>query len=193
MNQKFAAFDSSGNITAFYDSVDSPVPAGMTNVVEITQEEWQTCISQQGQWYVSNGALAQVPPPSVEAQLASAQAAQCAAIDAAYYKAIQADVTFKSAGGFTATFQADSVSQAYVMQTTQGYSIAGATPSGFYWVAADNTHVPFTLADLQGLYQAMLEQGWTAFQKRQTLKAQINAITTSTANAVAAVQAITWG
>ena len=133
------------------------------------------------------------PPPSAAQILAAAQAAQCAAIDASYYKAIQADVTFKSAGGVTATFQADSESQAYVMQTTQGYSIAGSTPSGFYWVAADNSHVPFSLADLQGLYQAMLAQGWAAFQKRQTLKVQINAITTSTDNAVAAVQAITWG
>ena len=72
-------------------------------------------------------------------------------------------------------------------QATQGYQIAGATPDGFYWKASDNTQVPFTLADLQGLYQAILAQGWAAFQKRTTLKAQISAATT-----VAAVQAVNW-
>lgn len=119
--------------------------------------------------------------------LAYAQSQQCAQIDAAYYAAIQQSVTFKTAGGVTQTFEADTDSQQIVMQATQGYAIAGTTPTGFYWVAADNTHVPFVLADLQGLYQVILTQGWAAFQKRQNLKGQINAAST-----VAAVQAIAW-
>lgn len=119
--------------------------------------------------------------------LAEAQAMQQAVIAAAYESAISAPVSFKTAGGVTETFDADQGSQTVLMQATQGYGLAGAVPSGFYWVAADNTQVPFTLADLGGLYQAMLAQGWAAFQKKQTLKAQITAATT-----VAAVQAIVW-
>ncbi|KWE44622.1 phage tail protein [Burkholderia ubonensis] len=43
MGQKFAAFDAQGNITAFYDSVDSPAPSG-ANVVGISNDEWRVLI-----------------------------------------------------------------------------------------------------------------------------------------------------
>jgi hypothetical protein len=43
MGQKFAAFDSQGNITAFYDTVDSPPPPD-AKVVEISDDEWRTAI-----------------------------------------------------------------------------------------------------------------------------------------------------
>ncbi|WP_407945730.1 DUF4376 domain-containing protein [Paraburkholderia elongata] len=59
--------------------------------------------------------------------------------------------------------------------------------AGFYWKSSDNTEVPFALADLKGLYAAMLAQGWAAFQKLQTFKAQV-----STATTVIAVQAVVW-
>lgn len=81
------------------------------------------------------------------------------------------------------------------MQATQGYAIAGAVPSGFYSKAADNTLIPFTLADLHGLYSATLAQGWTAFQKRTTLKQQIDAVSIGNGTldqALAAVTAIVW-
>ncbi|MEC5405134.1 DUF4376 domain-containing protein [Paraburkholderia sp. MPAMCS5] len=185
MGQKFAAYDTTGAITGFYDAEDSPAPAGAT-VIEITDAQWQTCITNPG-WTVSNGAL-NAPAALTPAQLLSAaQASQSTLIDAAYYVAIQQNVTFKTAAGVTKTFQADADSQTLVMQATQGYQIAGATPAGFYWKAADNTLVPFTLADLQGLYTTILAQGWAAFQKRTTLKAQIEAATN-----VAAVQAVVW-
>ena len=102
--------------------------------------------------------------------LAQAQEAQISVIDAAYAAAVAQNVTFKTAGGVTEAFEADAGSQTLLMQATQGYGLAGETPSGFYWVGADNTHVPFALADLEGLYQAILAQGWAAFQRRQTLR-----------------------
>ncbi|KVQ67902.1 phage tail protein [Burkholderia territorii] len=43
MGQKFAAVDVQGNVTAFYDFVDSPPPAD-AQVVEISDEEWRTAI-----------------------------------------------------------------------------------------------------------------------------------------------------
>jgi hypothetical protein len=119
--------------------------------------------------------------------LTGAQAAQKEAIDAAYAAAIQASVIFKTAAGVTQTFQADADSQTVLMQAVQGYQIAGAVPENFFWKTADNSLVAFTLADLKGLYLVMLAQGWVAFQRRATLKADIDAATT-----VAAVQAITW-
>lgn len=80
------------------------------------------------------------------------------------------------------------VSKATLLTATTGYDISGATPEGFYWVARDNVCVPFTLADLKGLYGVMLAQGNAAFNKLQTLKAAVRAAAT-----IAAVQAVTWG
>jgi hypothetical protein len=136
-----------------------------------------------------------VPPaaPTAAEQLAAAQVAQVALIMAAYQTAIAQPVSFTTAAGVTKTFQAGPDSQTLLVAATQGYTLAGAVPSGFYWVSADNTEVPFTLADLSGLYAATLAQGWSSFQKKQTLKAQVNAITPSTPNAIAAVQGIEWG
>ncbi|WP_158602104.1 DUF4376 domain-containing protein [Pararobbsia silviterrae] len=169
----------------FYDSEDSPVPTG-TNVIEITDAQWSAAIQNTTGFKVVSGVLVSVTPTAAQL-LATAQTTQKLVIDAAYADAIQQNVSFTTAAGVTETFEADSDSQTLLVSATQGYTIAGATPAGFYWVAADNTQVPFTLADLTGLYQATLAQGWEAFQKRQTLKSQIDAATT-----VATVQAITW-
>lgn len=119
--------------------------------------------------------------------LSGVQAQQCAVLQAAYASAVQQPVSFTTAGGVTKTFAADDASQTVLMQALQGYSTTGAVPSGFYWVSTDNTPVPFTLADLKGLYGVMLAQGWTWFQHLQTQKAAVRAATT-----VAAVQSITW-
>ncbi|KWK48075.1 hypothetical protein WT81_04840 [Burkholderia stagnalis] len=100
MGQKFAAFDAQGNITAFYDSIDSPVPEGI-QAIEITNAEWQMCISQQGQWHVSSGALARVPPPTAAEQLASAKASAIAALSAACQAAILAGFTSSATGSAT--------------------------------------------------------------------------------------------
>ena len=119
--------------------------------------------------------------------LTQAQASQIAALQSAYQAAIQVPVSYTSKGGVTKTFQADPVSVANLQAAIAGFAAAGTTPSGFYWGAADNTQVPFTYADLQGLAAAMIAQGWAEFQHLQTQKAAVNAATT-----VAAVQAITF-
>ncbi|MEK6420034.1 MAG: DUF4376 domain-containing protein [Burkholderia gladioli] len=186
MGQKLAAYTQDpGPIIAFYDTDDSPAPDGALTI-KITDAQWQTCLAQPGQWCVSSGALAGVSQSAGDL-LASAQAAQVAIVTAAYVSAVQQAVTFKTAAGVSAEFDADPESQTILMQATQGYGLANAVPTDFYWVSADNTRVSFTLADLQGLYSAMLAQGWTAFQKRQELKASIAAAST-----VAAVQAVVW-
>jgi hypothetical protein len=191
MGQKQAAYDASNQasvkpIIGFYDSVDSPSPQGVL-VVDISAEEWQYCIDNPGARGVKDGALVDVPPPSDAEVLAAARATQKAVVDEAYAAAVQADVTFTTAAGVSCSFQADANSQDVVLKATQGYRIAGATPSGFYWKAADNSQVSFTLADLEGLYTTILAQGWAAFQKRTTLKAEIDSATTDDA-----VRALTW-
>jgi hypothetical protein len=140
------------------------------------------------QGWTYDGATFSAPAEPTAAQLlATAQANQCAAIDAAYLEAVQVSVSFKTSAGVTQTFQADTDSQTILSQAEQGYAIVGAVPANFFWKAADNTLVAFTLADLQGLYLAMLAQGWAAFQKRATLKAQIAAATKASD-----VAGITW-
>lgn len=134
--------------------------------------------------WVAAGNTATVPVPS----LAEVQAKQKLLIDASYAAAAQTNVSFTTAAGVAKTYQADQESQMVLMQATQGYQIAGGVPDGFFWKAADNTLTAFTMADLEGLYMAMLAQGWAAFQKRTALKSQIDAATSPDA-----VQAIVWG
>jgi hypothetical protein len=162
-----------------HETAPNPLPSGELEVTVEQFLDWQNC-------QLQNGVIALIQPSATQL-LSTAQAAQTAAIMAAYQTAISEPVSFTTAGGATKTFQTDPESQTILMAATQGYTLAGAVPSGFYWVSADNTQVPFTLADLSGLYAATLAQGWSAFQKKQTLKAQIAAATT-----VATVQGITW-
>lgn len=131
----------------------------------------------------SQAAAIQNPPLT----LAQAQAVQVSAITQAYENAVVQPVGFTTEAGIAKTFQADPASQNVLVQSMQGYNLAGSVPTGFYWVSTDNTQVEFTLTDLKGLYASMLAQGWEAFQKKQTLKSQISA-----AKSVAAVQAIEW-
>lgn len=134
-------------------------------------------------WPMGLTQLSAPPPPT----LAQAQASQLALLAAAYQNAIQQAVSYASKGGITKTYQADSISQDVLNKELAVYTPAGATPAGYYWVSSDNSPVPFTLADLQGLAAAMGVQGWAAFQHLQTQKAAVNAATT-----VAQVQVVAW-
>jgi len=137
--------------------------------------------------YATPEQLAAAFPAYTAGVVADAQGAQGVSLGAAYAAACAQPVSFTTAAKVTKTFQADPGSITVLQQTLAGLSGAQATPAGFYWVAADNTQVPFSFADLQGLAAAMLAQGWTAFQHLQTLKAEVAAATT-----VAAVLAVTW-
>ena len=119
--------------------------------------------------------------------LAYMQQQQIATLYAAYQQAIQQPVSYTSNGGVTKTYQADPKSVANLTWAMLMYQKAQATPAGFYWVAADNTQVPFTYADLQGLAQALGDPGNAAFQHYQTQKIAVLAATT-----VSEVQAVTW-
>jgi len=119
--------------------------------------------------------------------LAYMQQQQIATLDAAYQQAIQAPVSYTSKGGVTKDYQSDPGSVDKLTWAILMYQAAQATPDGFYWVSLDNTKVPFTYADLQGLAQAMGSPGVVAFQHLQALKDKVRASTT-----VSEVQAVTW-
>ena len=147
---------------------------------------WVDCTSNSSVvpgWSYSSGVFSAPAGPS----LAQAQATQIATIESGYQNSIIQPIPFTTAGGVTKTFQTDTNSQSVLMQALTGYNLAGSVPSGFFWLAADNTQVPFTLADLKGLAEAMLGQGFVAFSHKATQKAAIRAATT-----ISAVQAIAW-
>ena len=116
-----------------------------------------------------------------EATLAITKAKQKFIIETAYQTAITAPVAYMAT-----TFQADDASQDILVKVLLGMQVAGATPAGFAWMDANNVAVPMTLADLQGLYGAILTRGQVEFTKKIIAKQAVDAATTS-----AAVQAVT--
>jgi len=91
MSKKYAAFNAQGAIVAFYDSNDSPVPSSAT-VIEITDAEWQSCLSTSG-YAVVDGALV-APTPLTAAQIEAQQTAQ--ALAASVQSALAAGLTVTS-------------------------------------------------------------------------------------------------
>lgn len=182
MSQKYAYMTAKGAI-AFWDGTP---PEGISGAIKITDAEWQTCLSTPG-YTIVNGVLAPPAAPTTAQLLEVAQTAQITALTAAYQSAIVVPVSYTSKGGVTKTYQADAASVANLSQMLLAFAASQAVPAGFYWVSLDNTQVPFTYADMQGLAAAFGTQGAAAFQQLQSLKAQVNAATT-----VSAVQAVVW-
>lgn len=153
--------DASGNVYGF----DETDPAQLALMNKLTT----TWTDVTGSW----------PPPIT---LSQAQTAQIAILYQSYLTAIYQPVTYNGI-----VYQADQGSQDNLNKMLAVYTPQGATPAGFYWVAADNSQTPFTLANMQSLANVMGSQGWTAFQHLQTKKAAVLAATT-----IAQVQTITW-
>jgi hypothetical protein len=191
MGQKQAAFDASGAIIAFYDTTDSPAPAG-ASVINITAEEWQICISNQGSKFVENGALAEVPPPSAAELLAAAQAAKIGELSAACKASIYA--------GFTSDALASGYS--YPAKDTDQQNLASSVIDSLLSNGAAGWVTPFWCADASGSWAfrmhsaAQIQQVGkdakaavlAAMAKNQALVGQVAAAST-----VAAVNAVAWG
>lgn len=120
-----------------------------------------------------------VPPTSAEL-LSSAMLNSLKELYQSYQTAIQQPVAYMGK-----QFQADLSSQDTLAKAISGMS--GTAPSGFYWVAADNSKVSMDFTQVQGLAASMFAQAWPAFQNLQDKKALVEAATT-----VAEVQAVTW-
>jgi hypothetical protein len=109
-------------------------------------------------------------------------------VQMAYNQALLKPVQYKSEGGITQTYQADTQSIANLQALLIGMaSNPDALPDGFCWIAADNTPVPFTYADMQKLGVLMCNQGISAFSHLQEKKSEIKM-----AKKVADVISIAW-
>jgi len=129
--------------------------------------------------------------------VAGAAAAKKAELVAAWAAAAYADISFTTAAGDTATFQADEASQAYILKTAGSYNRRGSVPSGFTWTAADNSQVAFTLDDLNGLYDAILDRAEpTLWNNLQAKKAKVDSIEADTSltdgKKITQIQAVTF-
>lgn len=172
--------DTAGNVYAYEDDVTITTAADGTTTGAMSDGTQLSAIPTDLKPYTP-------PQPTAADQLADIQQKQIDTLSRAYNAAITADIQFTSADGSTKTYQADQRSRDNLHDMIDGFSASKAVPSGFFWVAKDNTQVPFTYADLQGLAEALASRGATAFARFQTLKAQVKAATTD-----AAVQAIVW-
>jgi hypothetical protein len=123
----------------------------------------------------------------VPQDLATVQTAKLADLNDDYDTAVQQPVSYISKGGVTQTYQGDDTAVSNLSKMLLAFQGAGATPPGFFWIASDNTQVPFTYADMQGLAQAIGVNALTAFGNLQAKKAAVLAASTS-----AAVVDITW-
>lgn len=110
--------------------------------------------------------------------VATAQIAQNTQLTQSYQAAIHADIQFTNAAGVAQTYQADAGSRSNLHDMLDGFSISKTVPTGFYWVAKDNSRVPFTYGDMQALAQAMATRGAALFATLQNLKDQVRAATT---------------
>lgn len=138
-------------------------------------------------WAMGMTLLSETQRAALFDTLAQAQVRQLGLLYASYQAAVQQDISFTTTALVTKTFQADFGSQETLAKMIAAFQKTGIAPAGFYWVSRDNTQVPFTFADMQGLAAAMGAQGWAAFQNLQARKASVMAATT-----VAQVQAVAW-
>lgn len=179
MSQKQAAYNSTGDITAYYDATFSPPPDGVLTI-NITDAEYQKCMTTPG-YTVANGVLVAPATPTAAETLATAQSKQAAAINVACQAAIAAGFTSSTLGS-AYTYPSDDKSQ---------LNIAMAVPNGgSLWCATGSTwamvsHTAAQAAQVQKDLFAMIQDAQT---KYADLLTQIKAATT-----VAAVQAIVWG
>ncbi|CAJ0809235.1 hypothetical protein [Ralstonia flaminis] len=187
MNQKFAAHDSQGHITAYYDSIDSPVPEGVTNIIEITHDEWQACLNQPG-YAVTNGTLVAPLPPTEAQLLKQAQAGLSNKVNAACANALVGGFTSSALGGAHA-YPSQDDDQRNLQNAVSAAAIAPSNWTTPIWCASNDawSFAPHTAAQVQQVNADWLAYRVAAQQKYAGLIAKINAATS-----IEEVQAIDW-
>lgn len=187
MTQKFAAYDSQGHITAYHDSIDSPVPEGVTNVIEITHDEWLTCLNQPG-YTVMNGTLVAPLPPTDAQLLEQAQTVRSTKVNAACASALATGFTSSALGG-AHTYPSEDTDQRNLQSAVSAAAIASPTWTTPIWCASGDTwsFASHTAAQVQQVNADWLAHRVAIQQKYAGLIAKINAATS-----VEEVQAINW-
>jgi len=180
MSQKQASYSASGSIIAYYDTVDSPAPS-TANVIDITDDEWLTCISTPG-YTVVNGALVAPADPTSAELLAAAQTAQTAILSASCETAIESSFT-SSALGSEYTYPSTIRDQLNLRH------VADSASGGALWCESGSTwaHTEHTQAQAQAASESFVVWLNDCQLKLVMLTAQVNDATT-----VDAVSAINW-
>lgn len=147
MSQKFAAYDAQGRINAFYDDEDSPPPAGVATL-EITDEEWQTCLGLPS-YTVVNGALVAPTPPSA-AELAAQELIQSA------QSMLGAGIALVSTGtpALNGTYACDLLSQMDIIAIETSLNAGKGFPGGV---------ATFGYPDASGVMHSFSEADFTNF------------------------------
>ena len=184
MGQKFASYNSNFVVNGFYDSIDSPVPSGVT-AIPITDAEWQAALSSPYQPVtVVNGVLTIPSGPT----LAQAKSRQIALLQSAFQKAEQAPVSITLASGVTTSFGMTPHDWTKIVGLYSKYVVKGiALPSGYQIPDTNGTLQAVTVTDIENLFNAGETQMTGAIAKLASLVAQVQSATT-----VSAVQAIVW-
>ena len=183
MGQKSASYNADGALTGFYDSVDSPLPSGVT-AIDITETEWQQALACPYIVKVENGALVIPSGPT----LAQAQATQIALIRNAANLAKAAPMSFTNGAGNTSSFPMDPVHQTEYLGAYSAFVLGGETlPSGFGFEDVNSVIIPMAVADIKAFYAQGVAGINAITAKKATLVSQINQATS-----VSAVQAIVW-
>ena len=184
MGQKYASYNSNFVVDGFYDSVDSPVPVGVT-AIPITDAEWQSALSSPYQPVtVVNGVLNIPSGPT----LAQAKSSQIALLQSAFQQAEQAPVSLTLASGVTASFGMTPHDWTKIVGLYSKYVVKG-DPVPFSYPLPDVNMVlrTVTKADIDNLFEAGKSQIDNAVSKLASLLESVNMATT-----VEAVKSITW-
>lgn len=191
MGKKQAAYDLTGAIVAFYDSVVSPAPNN-TSVIDITDDQWQTCLAMPG-YTVASGVLTAPTPLTAVEILATEKLAQSQVVDVACATAIVSGFTCDAlTPGAPHTYPSKLTDQTNLLASVLSSLMTGL-PSDWtaaFW-CADETDVwgyrAHTAAQIQAVgvsYKTMVS-GYIG--KKIALDTAISAATT-----VEAVQAVVW-
>ncbi len=154
-SSKYAAYDETGTIIGFYDSKDSPVPAGV-KAIKITHAEWEQTIHGEQGWTVMNGKLT---PPSLEHKLKCAKSRQVASLRREYRQHMNVEVEFTTSYGVTAlyrfgTTRTPSGANAHDLLKSIVQQGSSCWTNG-HWFDRDNTPRVFSFEDLVRLLDSL--------------------------------------
>lgn len=180
MGNKQASYEPGGRIVAFYDTADSPAPAG-ASVIDITDEQWQVCLANPG-WTVSNNQLVAPVPPTSTQELEQARRSTVIGLTQECAKAIVSGFA-SSALGTARAYPSSLTDQ--VNQST----VAGCVSGGALWCESDGTWslIPHTQAQAQAVVASFAAWLNKCQQQLASLVDQV-----SLAKAASDVHAITW-
>lgn len=190
MGQKIAAYDATGKVYAFYDSVEAPVPDSVTtNTLNVTDAQWMAILTTPG-YSVRDGGLVEPQPPSADALLAAAQEVQIGKNNSACAAVIVAGFV-SGALGAAHTYPCALTDQHNLASAVYGSLMPGIAAD---WVTPlkcangnDWSYVEHTAAQVQKVAQDAKNAITAQLTHNDALRKQV-----MSATQIADVQAVNW-